>query len=190
MTEKAFPGKRRQTHLQRAEQTRSYSCCIHRLARNLCEVPASSRERKEDTMKTIKILFTVSMILLLVPSTGVAGDFEWIKDFNIQAEADPSGFRVRLATRFKVGDATIDAVLSNVENPADAYIALRLGEMSRQPTDRVMEAYKSGKGGGWGVIAKNLGIKPGSKEFHALKNSQDLYKGPERDKGKAKGKRK
>ena len=139
-------------------------------------------------MKSIKILFVVSTILFLASSSAVAGDFDWIKDFNIQAQADPSGFRVRLATRFKVGDATIDAVLSNVENPADAYIALRLGEMSKQPTDRVIEAYKSGKGSGWGVIAKKLGIKPGSKEFHALKNSQDLYDDHERGTGKPEGK--
>jgi len=139
-------------------------------------------------MKTMTNLCAVSMMLLFAASVAVAGEFDWIKDFNIRAEADPSGFRVRLATRFKIGDATVDAVLSNVEKPADAYIALRLGEMSKQPTDRVMEEYKSGKGGGWGVIAKNLGIKPGSKEFHALKNGQDLYKTQDKGTGKTKGK--
>jgi len=139
-------------------------------------------------MKTMMQLFAVSMMLLFAASVAVAGEFDWIKDFNIQAEADPSGFRVRLATRFKIGDATVNAVLSNVEKPADAYIALRLGEMSKQPTDRVIEEYKSGKGSGWGVIAKNLGIKPGSKEFHALKNGQDLYKTQDKGAGKTKAK--
>ncbi|MFH1123247.1 MAG: hypothetical protein V1758_06245 [Pseudomonadota bacterium] len=133
-------------------------------------------------------LFAVSMMLLFASSIAVAGEFDWIKDFNIQAEADPSGFRVRLATRFKVGDATVNAVLSNVEKPADAYIALRLGEISKQPTDRIIKEYKSGKGSGWGVMAKNLGIKPGSKEFHALKNGQDLYKTQDQGTGKTKGK--
>ena len=32
-----------------------------------------------------------------------------------------------------------------------------------------MDEYRNNKGQGWGVIAKNLGIKPGSDEFHALK---------------------
>jgi hypothetical protein len=54
-------------------------------------------------------------------------------------------------------------------------MVFRLGEMSRQPAERVMDEYKSGKGKGWGVIAKSLGIKPGSKEFHALKRGQDFY---------------
>ena len=139
-------------------------------------------------MKTFKIVLGVTLILLLFSSIAVAKDFGWVNDFNVQAQADPSGFRARMATRFQIGDAQISAVLSNVSSPADAYIVFRLGEMSGYPTDRVMGEYKTGKGKGWGVIAKNLGIKPGSKEFHALKRGQDLYNGY--GKGKGKGKKK
>ncbi len=136
-------------------------------------------------MKVLKMLFAVSMTILLVSSAAVADDFDWIRDFNIKAEADSSGFRLRLATRFQIGDAQIKIVLNNVENPSDAYMVLRLGEMSNQPTESVIEKYKSGKGQGWGAIAKNLGIKPGSREFHALKRGHDLY--DEKPKGKSKG---
>ena len=139
-------------------------------------------------MKVFRMLVAVSMMILLASTIAAAGDFDWIKDFNIRAEADPSGFKVRLATRFQIGDVQINTVLSNVEKPADAYMVFRLGEMSRQPTERVMDEYKSGKGKGWGVIAKSLGIKPGSKEFHALKRGQDFY--DVSDKGKGKGKSK
>ena len=58
-------------------------------------------------MKLLKMLFLVSMSILLVSSAAVAGDFDWIRDFNIKAEADTSGFRARLATHFKIGDAEI-----------------------------------------------------------------------------------
>ena len=144
-------------------------------------------------MKLIRMMFMVSMILLLVSSAASAGDFEWIKDFNVKAEADPDGFRARLAARFDLGDVQIRTVLGNVEEPADAYMVLRLGEMSGKPTDHVMRTYKSAKGQGWGAIAKSLGIKPGSKEFQALKNKSDLYddndKGRTKKKGKGKGKK-
>ena len=144
-------------------------------------------------MKTIKVFFVVSMALFLFSSAVVASDFDWISGFNIQAEADPSGFRARLATRFKIGDAQINIVLDNVEKPADAYMVLKLGEMSNVSTEKVIEEYKSGKGKGWGVLAKRLGIKPGSKEFHALKRGHDLYdekpKAKSRDKGKGKSKK-
>jgi hypothetical protein len=144
-------------------------------------------------MKTIKVFFVVSMALFLFSSAVVAGDFDWISGFNVQAEADPSGFRARLATRFKIGDAQINIVLDNVEKPADAYMVLKLGEMSNVPTENVMEEYKSGKGKGWGALAKRLGIKPGSSEFHALKRGHDLYdekpNGKSMRMGKGKGKK-
>jgi hypothetical protein len=135
------------------------------------------------------IVLVLSLILLLAASAQAAQDFAWVNDFNIQAQADPTGFRARLATRFRIGDAEISAVIGNVANPADAYIVFRLGEMSGRPYDGVLREYKTSKGKGWGVIAKSLGIKPGSKEFHALKRSQDLYNGTDtKSKGKGKGK--
>lgn len=144
-------------------------------------------------MKTIKVFFVVTMALFLFSSAVMAGDFDWISGFNIQAEADPLGFRARLATRFKIGDAQINIVLDNVEKAADAYMVLKLGEMSNVPTENVIEEYKSGKGKGWGALAKCLGIKPGSSEFHALKRGHDLYdekpNGTSKRMGKGKGKK-
>lgn len=147
-------------------------------------------------MKLVKMSFVVLMALLLVSSIAEAGDFDWVPDFNLKAEADPSGFRARLRTRFRIGNAEVEAVLSNVEKPADAYMVFRLGEMSGQSTDDVVEKYKAGKGRGWGAVAKSLGIKPGSSEFHALKRGDDLYdpksngKGKSNKKSKTKGKNK
>lgn len=138
-------------------------------------------------MKVFKILFGAAAILFLLSSPIVAADFGWMNDFNIRAEADSSGFRARLATRFQIGDAHISAVLGNVERPADAYMVLRLGEMANRPPEYVLERYKSAKGKGWGALAKSLGIKPGSREFHTLKRGHDLY-GEDKGKGKRKSK--
>lgn len=139
-------------------------------------------------MKAHGIMFTGLMVFLFVSSAALAGDFDWLQDLNISAEADPSGFRAQLAARFKIGNAELNAVISNVEKPADAYVVLRLGEMSHQPTDRVITQYRSSKGQGWGVLAKSLGIKPGSKEFHALKRGHDLQGGNDSGAGKGRGK--
>jgi hypothetical protein len=139
-------------------------------------------------MKALKMLFTGLMVFLFVSSAALAGDFDWLKDLNIKAEADPSGFRAQLAARFKIGNAEINIVISNVEKPADAYMVLRLGEMSHQPTDHVIKQYRSGKGQGWGVLAKSLGIKPGSKKFHALKRGHDLHDSSDISTGKGRGK--
>ncbi len=141
-------------------------------------------------MKLFKILIAFSIVFMMVTSVSIAGDFDWMKDFSIKAEADSSGFKARLSTRFKIGNTEINAILSNVDNSADAYMVLRLGEMSGQPAEEVIKRYKSGKGKGWGVLAKSLGIKPGSQKFHALKNGDDLYgiKSKTKSKGKDKSK--
>lgn len=141
-------------------------------------------------MKYIIVLVVSSMMILLLASAAIAGDFDWMQDMNIRAQADQSGFRVQLAARFNIGDTQIRAVLGNVDRPADAYMIFRLGEMSGHDPDYVLTRYKTGRGKGWGVLAKSLGIKPGSKEFHALKRGQDLYDydGKGRGKGKGKGK--
>ena len=145
-------------------------------------------------MKPLKILSMSLMVFFLISPICSAGDFDWVRDFNIKAEADPSGFKARLEARFQLGDAEIKAVLGNVEKPSDAYIVLRLGEMSNQPVDHVIKKYKAENEKGWGVLAKDLGIKPGSKDFHALKQGHDLHdngkecKEKSKNKGKGKGK--
>jgi hypothetical protein len=158
--------------------------------------------KKEITMKSFKIFLIVSTFLLVISPACFAGDFDWVKDFNIKAEADPSGFKASLGARFKIGDAEIEAVLNDVKKPADAYMIFRLGEMSNKPISDVVKKYKTGKSKGWGNIAKGLGIKPGSEEFHALKSNHDLSdrtsggkdndksKDKDRSKDKNKGKKK
>jgi len=149
-------------------------------------------------MKMQKMLFLVSFMFLLVSSAtvAIAGDFSWMRNLNIQAEADPEGFKARLRARFKVGDTEIKAVLRDVTNPADAYMVFRYGEMASRSTNQVMEKYREKKKKGWGVLAKNLGIKPGSQEFHTLKRNHDMSdvsknnKIKLKDKGKGKSKKK
>lgn len=142
--------------------------------------------------KMLRNLTLILLIFFLSVTVAAAGDFDWTRDLNIRAQADPSGFRAQLSTRFKIGDAQVKVVLGNVDRPADAYMVFRLGEMSSRSTDYVLSKYRVSKRKGWGELAKKLGIKPGSREFHALKNGSDLYahdnKGYKQKKEKSKGK--
>ncbi len=63
----------------------------------------------------------------------VAGDFDWMKQMNVVAQADPTGFKAQFATRFNIGSAKVSAIVGNFPNPADAYMVMRLGEMSHHP---------------------------------------------------------
>lgn len=139
-------------------------------------------------MRSLRMVLVSALMVLCIASLAAAGDFEWLRNLNIQAQADASGFRAQLSTRFKIGPAEVSAVIGKVEQPADAYMVMRLSEMSGQPVERVVETYKAEKHKGWGNLAKSLGIKPGSKEFHALKRGHDLG-GGDSDSGKGKGKK-
>ena len=48
-------------------------------------------------------------------------------------------------------------------------MTIGLAKIINRPVDVVVNEYNANKGQGWGVIAKQLDIKPGSKKFHALK---------------------
>jgi hypothetical protein len=114
-------------------------------------------------MKPLRIFFITLSAFLLTPSIVSAGDFDWMRHFNLTAQADPSGFRAQLETRFQIGDAKIRLVLGHVDSPADAYMLLRLGEMSHQPLNHVLETYREQKNKGWGALAKNPCQEPGDK---------------------------
>ena len=133
-------------------------------------------------MKLYKILIISSLALLIVSSTAIARDFGWIRDFNIQAKADPAGFRERLATRFELSDMHVIALRNIFASPADAYIMLRFGEMqgdlkkiSKEQAIAAIKKYRKNKGKGWDVLAESLGVEPRSEEFLALKRGHDLH---------------
>lgn len=135
-----------------------------------------------------KLLLLTFIIFISITVKVNAGDFDWLENLSIEAKADGSGFRTRLATRFKIGDVKVQAVLSDMGNGADAYMVMRLGEMSGHNIDYVVERYKKNKGKGWGVMAKSLGIKPGSRAFKALKRGHDLNDSRQGERGNGKNK--
>jgi hypothetical protein len=133
-------------------------------------------------MKLFKILLISLMALLAVSSVAMASDFGWTRDFNKQAKADWPEFRARMATRFDLSDLHVIALRNIFDSPADAYIMLRFGEiqgvlkkLSKEEGIAAIKKYRSNKGNGWEVLAKSLGLELKSKEFLALKHSQDLY---------------
>jgi hypothetical protein len=62
-----------------------------------------------------------------------------------------------------------DLLLTRRWEPADVYYACALAHRLNQPCVDIVRDYGDDRGEGWGVIAKRMGIKPGSAEFHALK---------------------
>lgn len=111
--------------------------------------------------------------VLIVPVTAMAGGLaSFLDDVELRASADLGSFKADLSVTFGVPEAKVEGLFEVMPKAADVYMCLRIGEVAHQPIDRVVEERKRNAGQGWGVIAKNLGIKPGSDEFHALKSGR------------------
>lgn len=101
------------------------------------------------------------------------GDNEFdnlLSNLNDVAYADLDNFMNKLRDTFGISKPWIENLVKR-ENipPADVYMIARTASVTKQSIDAVEKNYRADRDQGWGVIAKHLGIKPGSKEFHALK---------------------
>ena len=66
-------------------------------------------------------------------------------------------------------DLVSDLLINKRWAPGDVYYACAIARAAGRPCREVVREWENDHGQGWGVIAKRMGIKPGSAEFHALK---------------------
>ncbi len=141
--------------------------------------------------KEILLLFVGIFISSM--AYGAGGIDSFLNNLNVQAQTDLNSFSLKISTQFGVPVTKVQAVIKEVDSPADAFMCFQLAQMTHKPSDTVLREYRVDKGKGWGVIAQRLGIKPGSAEFHALKEGDFILDGnprgsPKAGKGKGKGK--
>ncbi|GAB3754986.1 hypothetical protein [Lysobacter olei] len=66
-------------------------------------------------------------------------------------------------------DLVVDLLTTRRWAPGDVYYACAIAQILGRPCRYVADYWDEHHGKGWGVVAKELGIKPGSAEFHRLK---------------------
>ncbi len=124
-------------------------------------------------------------------AAGARADLDgFLRNVNIQARTDMRGFSLRVAAQFGIPEAQVVAVINSkrVDSPADVFMVFQIGQWSGRPYEEVIGTYNASKGKGWGVIARRLGIQPGSPEFHALRRGDLFFTGqPGAVKGAGKG---
>ncbi len=107
----------------------------------------------------------LGLLLCGIPMYASASLDAFMNSVNVQARADLPGFSAKVSAQFGVPVAQVQMVLGAVATPADAFLVFQLGQMAHQPPQAVLETYQAHKGKGWGVIAKQLGIKPARAHF-------------------------
>jgi len=140
-----------------------------------------------------KFSIAVSFVFLVTGFAGLAhADInDFIRRVNEQAKTDIKSFNAKLSAQFGIPVPKVDDILKAVASPGDAFMVLQLAQMTNKQPETVVQTYQANRDKGWGVIAKELGIKPGSPEFHALKRGDFALTGKagdSQDQGAGKGK--
>jgi hypothetical protein len=86
------------------------------------------------------------------------------------AKVDLPGFTASVSLEWGLPEAQVKYAFSQGLGPAEVWLAAGLSSISQRSISVVVATYKRNKAQGWGALAKELGIKPGSKEFKALKD--------------------
>ena len=130
----------------------------------------------------MKKLLAVSLALALFAGhaygmgtqpAGVTGDrgFDSIlQSLNVSANNDPDAYYRQLGLRQGVSEQDLRTAKDRYGlGYSDLYMASALARAKNRPFLNVAEDYHQNQSKGWGVMARDMGIKPGSDQFHAMK---------------------
>lgn len=110
----------------------------------------------------------ISQTREVIYETGDTDINNHLREIRAYAVAEYDLFRQDLALKFGMSVREVDRYVKEERiDPADLYYAKVLSSITRKPVDDIVIIYKDKKG--WGAVAQQLGIKPGSKQFHQLK---------------------
>lgn len=119
------------------------------------------------------------------PRSGDAWVDTRLGDFNVYASGNLDGFVDEVVVSYGASRHLVrEYVVDRRWPPGDVYYACALAHNSGRPCLDVLRMYEQDHGQGWGVIAKRLGIKPGSAQFHALKADVGMSHAKHQGRGK------
>ena len=133
---------------------------------------------KEEKMKLKKTIVQMLIITALTAAPALADDHLPAQSelqlrltmINRTAAEDMSGYISRLTANFRITEqeATNYLVRENF-TPGDLYMAAAISAETGKNIETVVNTRMENMDAGWGRTALELGIRPGSQEFHKLK---------------------
>lgn len=147
------------------------------------------------------VIITVLCCLWLAAAMGgVLADAELnscLSTLNATANLNYPDFKANIRLSYNITEAKFDYLAVKIKMaPADIYMTVRLAMITKTSVDKIAVIYQRDNAKGWGRIAQDLGIKPGSAEFKALKvkaleHSEKIKnRGKSKEKGNGKHKKK
>lgn len=133
----------------------------------------------------VGIQFTNAQITFNTGDASLEAELNLLND---NAKKDLTSFKSQIVSDFGLTKEKVQDLLDKSMEPAEIILSGRIADITGNSVDDVVKSYEANKDKGWGQVAKDLGIKPGSAEFHALKGKSNKGKG-NGNPGKGKGKK-
>lgn len=127
-------------------------------------------------LSVLFIAFACQMNAQISFNTGDADLDADLNVINTSAKTDLTAFKTDLMNTFGVTSKNIDYMVSINMEPGEMFLALEISVAVNKPIEEVIDVYEQNRDKGWGYIAQQMGIKPGSPEFHALKEKSKTKK--------------
>jgi len=109
------------------------------------------------------------------PNTGDKDLDLVLSNLNVEAGVHVDAFVSELSISYALPKVQIEDVVYNMRMPfGDVFISVWLAASMKKPLSAVVKEYEVNRDKGWGVMAKSLGIKPGSEAFHSLKKDSSV----------------
>ncbi len=106
------------------------------------------------------------------------GDIELdlvLSNLNVEAGVYVNAFVSELSISYGIPKVQIEEAVYTRKMPfGDVFVSVWLASSMKKPLSVVVKEYEVNKDKGWGLIAKNLGINPGSDAFHSLKKDSSV----------------
>ena len=121
---------------------------------------------------SLGLLAGIAHAALPVPpaKTGDRSFDRTLQSIAAEANANPTDFWSMLSRMHGIPEPDIQAARQATGlEPQDMYMVTSIAHLTNRPVGVVAEQCKANRGKGWGVMAQEMGIKPGSPEFHRLK---------------------
>lgn len=146
-------------------------------------------------MKSRHFLVPLSCLIITLAACAFTAKADSSLDFaltqlNAAARLDFGSYKANIGLSYNLSASKIEYMHITLRmQPSDIFMAAELSVLCGKPIDHVVVVYRKHKHKGWGYIAKQLGIKPGSAKFHALKNKAHSHSGKLKHKHKTKNKK-
>jgi acyl carrier protein len=99
---------------------------------------------------------------------------EFLEEIDELESLDYAGLLLKLSENFGVEVEELEALIAEGRSPGELWLALEISQISGiSLADAILltDGTEGSAGHGWGVLAKMLGMDPGSAEFHDLKGT-------------------